>query len=76
MRAHPLTFSGSSDRFPLMAEREFTIEEVAGELGVAESTVRRWIREGRIQGTRRPALWSFSAAEVERLRAEQERRAG
>lgn len=55
--------------------RNLSIEEVAEELEVSYSTVRRWLREGRIQGTRRPApVWAISEDEVARIRAEREMR--
>lgn len=53
--------------------KTYTIAGVAQELGVAESTVRRWLNEGRLKGARAPGLWAIPESEVERVRNERER---
>lgn len=44
------------------ADAELSAEEAARLLGVSPKTVRRWAREGRVQGTRRGRAWSFTRA--------------
>ena len=50
-------------------ERWYTVEQVAERLQVAEVTVRRWLREGLLQGSRLPgkAGWRIPAGELERF---------
>lgn len=61
---------------PIEMPKTYTIADVAQELGVAESTVRRWIREGRLRGKRRPALWEVPEAEVRRMKRHRKGSAG
>jgi excisionase family DNA binding protein len=47
----------------------YTVEQVAKRLQVAEVTVRRWLREGLLRGSRLPgkAGWRIPASELERF---------
>lgn len=46
------------------------IESVAAKLGASAETVRKWIRQGQIDGGQRPGTTSEESAEVKRLRRE------
>ena len=52
-----------------MNERTLTVEEVAERLQVHPETVRRWLRDGKLQGTRlgRRAGWRITEAEYQRF---------
>lgn len=54
------------------SKRFLTVEDVAKEVGVHPQTVRRWLREGRIEGTliTRAAGYRIPAKEVERVLTE------
>lgn len=58
-------------------ERWYTVEQVAERLQVAEVTVRRWLREGLLRGSRLPgkAGWRIPASELERFLQERSGRA-
>lgn len=49
-----------------------TVAEVAEQLSVTEETIRRWLRDGRIDGTRlsRRAGWRVRQSAVDRFLAE------
>ena len=44
------------------------VPSVAGELGLTESVVRRWVRQAEVDAGSRPGLTSADAQEVARLR--------
>lgn len=47
---------------------QLTTEQAAAELGLAEKTVRRLAREGRLKGERRGTTWRFTPAAIEAYR--------
>ena len=53
-------------------KRFLTVEEVASEVGVHAQTVRRWLREGRMEGTliTRATGYRIRAEELERVMTE------
>ena len=59
-----------------MDERYVTVAEAADRLSVCEEVVRRWLRTGKLRGTRlsRRAGWRIAASEVDRVLAGEVRR--
>ncbi len=49
-----------------MEETMLTIQEVAETLRVSDSTVRRWVAEGKIEGLKFGRQWRFKSAEISR----------
>ena len=47
-----------------MEETMFTIQEVAEILHVSDSTIRRWIAEGKIKALKFGRQWRFKASEI------------
>ena len=47
-----------------MEEVMLTIQEVAKTLRVSDSTVRRWVAEGKIKGLKFGRQWRFKSAEI------------
>lgn len=52
-----------------------TVEEVASRLRVSTFTVRRWLRDGALQGVRIGGRWRVSEESLARFIAEQEGKA-
>jgi excisionase family DNA binding protein len=50
-------------------ERYLTVPEVAAQLSVTEETVRRWLRDGRLEGVllSRKAGWRIRPESVEKM---------
>ena len=56
----------------IMAEHQrgkkiYTVAEFAEELGVPQSSVRRWVKTGELRGTKMGKKWLIPASEIERL---------
>jgi excisionase family DNA binding protein len=54
----------------MINEAYLTVQEAAARLRMHPSTVRIWLREGKLHGTRLPAAklgWRIPSAEVERV---------
>ena len=47
-----------------MEETMLTVQEVAKILRVSDSTIRRWIAEGKIKGLKFGGQWRFKSAEI------------
>lgn len=53
--------------------RDLTLEEAARQLGVAASTLRVQIRNGKLRATKVGPVWTVTPKEVERYRRESKR---
>ena len=49
------------------AKKVFTVSEFSKELGVPQSSVRRWLKSGELMGTKMGKKWLIPASEIERL---------
>ena len=47
-----------------MKEKLLTVEEAAERLGVHHTTIRRWLREGEIQGLKFGRLWRIKESDL------------
>jgi len=45
----------------------YTVKEFSEELGVPQSSVRRWLKNGELRGTKMGKKWLIPASEIERL---------
>lgn len=45
----------------------YTVSEFSEELGVPQSSVRRWLKNGELRGTKMGKKWLIPASEIERL---------
>jgi excisionase family DNA binding protein len=45
----------------------YTVSEFSEELGVPQSSVRRWLKSGELRGTKMGKKWLIPASEIERL---------
>lgn len=45
----------------------YTVSEFAYELGIPQSSVRRWLKKGELRGTKMGKKWLIPATEMERL---------
>ena len=60
-------------------EKYYTPDQVAESLGVSAKTVREWLKNGKLQGTKLgPRLWRISESDVEKFvaRGQKARKAG
>ncbi|MEW6674330.1 MAG: helix-turn-helix domain-containing protein [Thermodesulfobacteriota bacterium] len=48
-------------------KKVFTVSEFSKELGVPQSSVRRWLKSGELLGTKMGKKWLIPASEIERL---------
>jgi len=48
-------------------KRVYTVSEFSKELGVPQSSVRRWLQKGELLGTKMGKKWLIPASELERL---------
>ena len=48
----------------LAVEKLYTPEEAAAFLGVKITTIRRWLREGEMQGTKYGRLWRIKESDL------------
>ncbi len=48
-------------------KRIYTVSEFAGELGIPQSSVRRWLKNGNLRGTKMGKKWLIPASEIDRL---------
>jgi len=48
-------------------KKVFTVSEFSEELGVPQSSVRRWLKSGELLGTKMGKKWLIPASEIERL---------
>jgi excisionase family DNA binding protein len=66
-----MTMATASRRAPAAPEAPMTVREVAVLLQVAETTVREWLRNGRIRGIKLQGetkhRWRIPRSEVDRL---------
>jgi len=51
----------------LKKKKIYTVMEFAGELGIPQSSVRRWLKSGELRGTKMGKKWLIPASEIERL---------
>jgi excisionase family DNA binding protein len=49
------------------AKMVYTVSEFSKELGVPQSSVRRWLKSGELRGTKMGKKWLIPASEIERL---------
>ncbi len=53
---------------PMSVKREvYSPEEVAVILGMSLATIRRWLRKGKLRGTKIGGVWIISKTEIERI---------
>ena len=45
----------------------YTVNEFAEELGIPQSSVRRWLKNGNLRGTKMGKKWLIPSSEIERL---------
>ena len=45
----------------------YTVSEFARELGIPQSSVRRWLKNGNLRGTKMGKKWLIPASEIDRL---------
>ena len=45
----------------------YTVMEFASELGIPQSSVRRWLKSGELRGTKMGKKWLIPASEIDRL---------
>jgi len=48
-------------------KKVFTVAEFSEELGIPQSSIRRWLKKGELRGTKMGKKWLIPASEVERL---------
>ena len=48
-------------------KKVYTVSEFSRELGVPQSSVRRWLKSGELRGTKMGKKWLIPASEIERL---------
>ena len=48
-------------------KKVYTVSEFSKELGVPQSSVRRWLKSGELLGTKMGKKWLIPASEIERL---------
>lgn len=48
-------------------KKVYTVSEFSKELGVPQSSVRRWLNKGELLGTKMGKKWLIPASEIERL---------
>ena len=51
----------------LKKKRIYTVHEFAEELGVPQSSVRRWLKNGNLRGTKMGKKWLIPSSEIDRL---------
>jgi len=49
------------------AKKVYTVAEFSRELGVPQSSVRRWLKRGELRGTKMGKKWLIPVSEIERL---------
>lgn len=45
----------------------YTVMEFAEELGIPQSSVRRWLKKGNLRGTKMGKKWLIPSSEIDRL---------
>ena len=48
-------------------KKVYTVSEFAKELGIPQSSVRRWLKKGELRGTKMGKKWLIPASEIDRL---------
>ena len=48
-------------------KKVYTVSEFSEELGVPQSSVRRWLKTGELRGTKMGKKWLIPASEMERI---------
>ena len=48
-------------------KKVYTVSEFSEELGVPQSSVRRWLKTGELRGTKMGKKWLIPASELERI---------
>ncbi|MBW1842444.1 MAG: helix-turn-helix domain-containing protein [Deltaproteobacteria bacterium] len=51
----------------LKTKRIYTVTEFSDELGVPQSSVRRWLKTGELRGTKMGKKWLIPASELNRI---------
>jgi excisionase family DNA binding protein len=51
----------------IKTKKIYTVIEFSEELGIPQSSVRRWLKNGELRGTKMGKKWLIPASEIERL---------
>ena len=50
-----------------MKENRFTVRDVVAMTGLSERTIRRYLRDGKLSGTKLGGVWRFNKADIEAM---------